>query len=712
MGQSTRVSKKLHHAFAAATVLLLFTVLSGAAAVAAPSPPAPPAASVAVHPDINRNVKASLAGHRHRPVCALALPGRASCNSVKDVDVSGPLATATTVPFGYAPTDLQAAYRLPAATAGTGMTVAVVDAYDDPTAEADLATYRAKYGLPPCTAASGCLAKVDQRGGTAYPAADAGWTEEISLDLDMVSAACPLCSILLVEADTAAVTDLGAAVNTAVSKGAVAVSNSYGIASSSSDTSFDSFYNHPGVAITASAGDKGYGADFPAASAYVTAVGGTSLSRDGSARGWSESAWSGTGSGCSYHAPKPAWQSDTGCATRTVTDVSAVADPATGVAVYDTAGGWMVMGGTSASAPLIAAIYAMAGTPAAGSYPAQFPYAHSGQLNDVTAGSNGSCAAAYLCSGTAGYDGPTGLGTPSGVGAFAAPSATPSPSPSATPSPSPSPTPSPSPSPKPSPSPSPSPTPKPSPSPTPVHAITSAADTVYADSSGRLFDVPAPGGLKSGPARRIGTGFYSIRDLHVTDWNSDGILDLLVQWKSGRVSVYLGNSTGLGYGPVIATQGWQGVTLTVGTWSASARYPWLVGTNSAGGLYYWANRRGTTVDTAVRIGTGWTGLKITQLDFDADGRADLLVRRSSGAMLLYRGNGSGAIISETRRVIGTGWQGFDTLSPVPGFASPGSRGLIARNAATGTRYYYPVLTGRWGTRVTLAGQWKYLAIAD
>jgi hypothetical protein len=686
MGQSTQVSKKLHHAFAVITALLLFAVFSGAAAVAAPSPPASPGASVAVHPDSHRNVKAALAGHRHQHVCGAATRGRASCSSIRDLDVSGPLATATTVPLGYAPTDLQAAYKLPAATAGTGKTVAVVDAFDDPTAEADLAAYRAKYGLPACTAASGCFTKVGQRGGTGYPAADPGWTKEISLDLDMVSAACPLCSILLVEADTDDVADLGAAVNTAVSKGAVAVSNSYGVASSGSDASFDSFYNHPGVAVTASAGDNGYGADFPAASAYVTAVGGTTLSRDGSARGWSESAWSGTGSGCSYGAAKPAWQSDTGCATRTVTDVAAVADPATGVAVYDTADGWMVLGGTSASAPLIAAIYAMAGTPAAGSYPAQFPYSHAAQLNDVTTGSNGSCIVAYLCSSDAGYDGPTGLGTPSGVLAFAAQTQ-------------------PTPSPNPSPSRSPTPTP-------PVHAITSAADTVYADSSGRLFDVPATGGLKSGPARRIGTGFYSIRDMHVTDWNSDGILDLLVQWKSGRVSVYLGNSKGLGYGPVIATQGWQGVTLTVGKWATSARYPWLVGTNSAGGLYYWANRRGTTVDTAVRIGTDWTGLKITQLDFDADGRADLLVRRTNGAMLLYRGNGTAGIISEARRAIGSGWQGFDTLSPVPGFAAPGSRGLIARNATTGTRYYYPVYPGRWGARVTLAGNWKDLAIAD
>ncbi|MCU6481051.1 hypothetical protein [Arthrobacter sp. A2-55] len=672
---------------------LVAIVLSGYAWTAAgaqtPAPPGPSAPSVAVHPDSHRNVTRSLAGHRHQAVCAPATRGHASCDAVKDLDVGGPLASASTVPYGYAPSDLQAAYKLPAATAGAGVTVAVVDAYDDPTAESDLAAYRAKFGLPGCTASNGCFAKVDQRGGAAYPHADAGWSTEISLDLDMVSAACPLCNILLVEADTTSIADLGAAVNMAVAKGAVAVSNSYGTPSSSLDSSFDGYYNHPGVAVTASAGDTGYGAEYPAASAYVTAVGGTSLSRDASARGWAESAWSGSGSGCSYASTKPAWQADAGCTTRTVTDVSAVADPGTGLAVYSAATGWTVVGGTSASAPLIAAVYAMAGVPPSGSNPAQFPYLHAGQLNDVVTGSNGSCSGAYLCSSTVGYDGPTGLGTPAGVSAFAGGAAQPTPTPTPTPSPTPTPVPSP-----------------------PVHAITSLADTVYANPSGLLFDVPAAGAEKSGPARQIGHGFTNIRDMHVTDWNSDGVLDLLVQWNSGRVNVYLGAGGGLAYGPVIASQGWQGVTLTVGKWSTKAPYPWLVGTNSAGGLYYWANPHGTTVQTAVKIGNGWTGLKITQLDFDADGRPDLLVRQTSGAMLLYRGNGTGQIVYETRRVIGSGWQGYDALSPVFGFARPGSRGLVARNISTGTRYYYPVYTGYWGPRIALSGNWQKLTLAD
>ncbi len=680
----TRTGPLVRGVIAGVVLSLSVGLLAVGGALAATPPPSAAPQAVAVHPDVNRNVKASLAGHKSTAVCPPARPGHASCNSVRDEFVGGPLASPAAVPLGYAPTDLQAAYKLPSGTAGSGMRVAVVDAMDDPTAEADLGVYRAKYGLPACTTTNGCFTRIDQRGGTAYPPADTGWSQEISLDLDVVSAACPLCNILLVEADSSSLSDLGTAVNMAVTKGAVAVSNSYGAASTSDDTSFDGYFNHPGVAITASSGDNGYGADYPAASQFVTAVGGTSLVKDSSARGWSEAAWSGTGGGCSTASAKPAWQTDTGCTTKTISDVSAVADPQTGIAVYYAANGWMVLGGTSASSPLIAATYALAGRPDPGTAPAGFPYSRPGQLNDVTSGSSGTCTVAYLCSGEAGYDGPTGLGTPSGVGAFTN---------------------------KPMPSPSPTPSPTPSPSP-PPRAITSAADTVYADSSGRLFDVPATGGGTLGSPRQIGNGFSNIKDMHVTDWNSDGIADLLVQWNSGRVSVYLGSGGGLAYGPVIATQGWAGITLTVGKWSKAAPYPWLVGTNAAGGLYYWANRHGTAVDAAVQIGRGWTGLKITQLDFDGDGNQDLLVRTTAGTLLLYRGNGAGQVVSETRRTIGSGWQGFDSLDPVPGFTGTGSRGLTARNTGTGLRYYYPIHNGTWGARVVLGGSWKGLTLAD
>jgi subtilase family serine protease len=344
-----------------------------------------------------------------------------------------PKAADATTPSGYGPTDLQSAYGLTSAASsgGSGETIAIVDAYNDPNAEADLATYRSYYGLSACTTANGCFKKVSQTGSTtSLPSSDTGWAEEISLDLDMASAICPNCNILLVEATSATMANLGTAVNRAVTLGAKYVSNSYGGSESSSDTSYDSsYFNHAGVAITVSAGDSGYGAEYPAASRYVTAVGGTALSKSTSTtRGWTETVWKtssteGTGSGCSSYDTKPTWQTDTGCTKRTISDVSAVADPATGVSVYDSYGitaGWYTFGGTSASSPIIAGVYALAGTPSSSSYPASFPYAAAGTsaLNDVTSGNNGSCTTTYLCTAQSGYDGPTGWGTPEGVSAF------------------------------------------------------------------------------------------------------------------------------------------------------------------------------------------------------------------------------------------------------------------------------------------------------
>ncbi|MCD7445473.1 S53 family peptidase [Streptomyces lincolnensis] len=338
---------------------------------------------------------------------------------------------ASATPTGYGPSDLRSAYGLTSASTsgGSGQTIAIVDAYDDPNAEADLATYRSYYGLSACTTANGCFKKVSQTGSTtSLPTADSGWAGEISLDVDMASAIAPNAKILLVEANSSSMADLGTAVNEAVKLGAKFVSNSYGGGESSSDTSYDSsYFNHPGVAITVSAGDAGYGAEYPAASKYVTAVGGTKLSKSSTTRGWTESVWNtssteGTGSGCSAYDAKPTWQTDTSCTKRMIADVSAVADPATGVSVYDTYGsdgtGWNTYGGTSASAPIIAAVYALAGTPSSSSYPAQFPYQHTSSLNDVTSGSNGTCSTSYFCTATTGYDGPTGLGTPAGTTAF------------------------------------------------------------------------------------------------------------------------------------------------------------------------------------------------------------------------------------------------------------------------------------------------------
>ena len=346
-------------------------------------------------------------------------------------------------PTGYGPTDLQSAYNLTAASGsgGLGQTVAVVDAYDDPNAAADLAVYRTQYSLPACNTGTGagCVTKVNEQGQPSPlpspdPTQGAAWAKEISLDLDMVSAICPNCRILLVEASTNGLGDLGTADNTAVTLGAKFVANSWNGAEFSSESYYDNVYfNHPGVAITFASGDSGYATGWPSASQYVTSVGGTTLTPV-TGGGWSETAWSGTGSGCTSADPKPSWQTadDTspgGCLNRTQNDVAAVADPTTGVASYDTYGtstpGWSDVGGTSVGAPIIASVYALAGTPVAGTYPASYPYLYGGTgLNDVTSGSNGSCEPdrQYLCNAETGYDGPTGLGTPNGTSAFAVPS--------------------------------------------------------------------------------------------------------------------------------------------------------------------------------------------------------------------------------------------------------------------------------------------------
>jgi Carboxypeptidase regulatory-like domain/Kelch motif len=397
--------------------------LLGAIAVAVSGLQAP-AASAHPAPAADGGGEAS-----YRPVCGTPEPGRFACFAVRRTDLSAARGMRAAAPAGYGPGDLRSAYNLPA-DGGAGQTIAIVDAYDDPTAEADLAVYRAQFGVPACTAADGCFTKVDQRGGTDYPAPDADWAGEISLDLDMVSATAPNAHILLVEGDDPSGDNLGAAVDTAVALGAKYVSNSYGTdyrggAGSGEDpsqtTDLDAHYDHPGVAVVASSGDYAYGVAYPAASQFVTSVGGTSLTRDGSsARGWSEAAWAKAGSGCSLYEPKPAFQQDTGCAHRAVADVSAVADPATGVAVYQTYGntGWGVFGGTSVSSPIIASVYADAATPVAGTYPNAYPYANRAGLNDVTTGSNGGCDPSYLCRAAEGYDGPTGLGTPNGLQSF------------------------------------------------------------------------------------------------------------------------------------------------------------------------------------------------------------------------------------------------------------------------------------------------------
>jgi subtilase family serine protease len=355
----------------------------------------------------------SSAGVSVRAVCGPVPLGHARCFALT-VDGSAQPFAAT--PSGYGPADLQSAYKLPSTTAGAGQTVAIVDAFDDPTAESDLAQYRSAYGLPPCTTANGCFRKVNQTGGTLYPPPSPDWALEISLDLDMASAICPNCRILLVESNTNLNTDLYTAEDTAAALGANTISNSWGGGESSAQTAADVHFDHPGVAITASSGDDGYGVSYPAASRFVTAVGGTALTPSSSSRGWSETAWTGAGSGCSAYDAKPSWQTNPGCSRRTVADVSSVADPNTGVAVLY-AGLWFTVGGTSASSPIIASVYALAGNASTVTY-GSYPYSHTSGLFDVTAGTNGTCSPAYLCTAQAGFDGPTGLGTPNGVSGF------------------------------------------------------------------------------------------------------------------------------------------------------------------------------------------------------------------------------------------------------------------------------------------------------
>ncbi|MEU7097227.1 S53 family peptidase [Streptomyces longwoodensis] len=363
-------------------------------------------------------------------MCAAVAADPTKCRSgtQRRTDIEQRLASAlAAAPSGLSPANLHSAYNLPT-TAGSGMTVGIVNAYNDPNAESDLAAYRSTYGLSACTKANGCVRQVSQTGSTtSLPANDSGWAGEEMLDIDMVSAVCPNCNIILVEAvNSATMADLGAAENEAVALGAKFVSNSLGGGESSYQTSDDTaYFKHPGVAITVSSGDSAYSAEYPAISQYVTAVGGTALTTASNSRGWTESVWKtnsteGTGSGCSAYDPKPSWQTDTGCSKRMEADVSAVADPATGVAVYDTYGGsgWAVYGGTSASSPILASVYALAGTPGASDYPAKYPYSHTSNLYDVTSGNNGTCSPSYFCTATTGYDGPTGWGTPNGTAAF------------------------------------------------------------------------------------------------------------------------------------------------------------------------------------------------------------------------------------------------------------------------------------------------------
>jgi hypothetical protein len=414
-----------------------------------------PAAGLAATPTA---APASTSSQFAYPCGATFTPGRFHCLAIRNMAAHPTAKTvrpgAIPAGNGYGPSDLQAAYGLTAAADadGAGTTVAVVDAYDDPTAAADLVAYRSAAGLPALTA--GQFTVYNQEGQTSpLPAeapADDDWTVEESLDVDMVSAICPLCKIDLVEADND-LTSSGdlfiADVTAATTLGAKYITDSWGIPEASGENAVDPLvFSVPGVVYVAGAGDAGYagGMIYPAASPDVVSVGGTTLDTASNARGWTESAWYtpattttpvvGTGSGCSAYEPQPSWQASlsiitSACSKRVDNDVAADADPNTGAAIYDTSngnGGWEEFGGTSESSPIIAAVFALAGNSAnggsnGGNNAAESIYTNSADLNEVTASSNGTCTESVLCTATGAantYNGPTGWGTPDGLTAF------------------------------------------------------------------------------------------------------------------------------------------------------------------------------------------------------------------------------------------------------------------------------------------------------
>jgi len=450
-----------------------------------------------------------------KPVCQPATAHRAQCYAMRRVEVkegtpgarayevaAGARGGSSTIgpAGGLTPGDLGTAYGV-TTTGGTGQTVAVVDAYNDPDINTDLQTFDSQYGLATCSTSNGCLTVLNETGGTTLPANDTtGWSVEETLDVEAVHSVCQGCNIILLEANSQSPADLATAVNTAATTlDATEISNSYGFPESTATTSDVAAYNHPGVVITASTGDDGYydfdylgeaspspynQDNFPAAFNTVIAVGGTSLYLSQTGTRQSETVWNDDGpkdyweqnfgeplgaggGGCSTTISAQKWQtklsvwSSTGCGTfRSEADIAADADYLTGLDIYDTyscasgciSSGWITVGGTSLSSPIISSLFALAGGAQGVNYPALTLYGHLGStsLYDVTTGGNGYCdgeGAAQCgdwnlagdgildcdypktgstpsvgdraCDALKGYDGPTGVGTPQGLGAFA-----------------------------------------------------------------------------------------------------------------------------------------------------------------------------------------------------------------------------------------------------------------------------------------------------
>jgi subtilase family serine protease len=323
---------------------------------------------------------------------------------------------ASTSPTGLSPATIKSAYNFPtSSTAGAGKTIAIVDAYDDPTAEADLGVFSSQYGLPPCTTATGCFQKLNQTGGTNYPRTDSGWALEISLDVQWAHAIAPGAKILLVEASSNSFTNLLAAEDYAKSHAPYA-SNSWGGSEFSGENTSDSHFAQSGVSFFVSSGDAGLPAEYPSASPNVISVGGTTLHFTNGVFS-SETGWSSGGGGCSAYETATSAQANfsqygqVNCAGKRATpDVSLDADPASGVSVYDSTRyqgqhGWFTIGGTSVSSPMWAARSADAGAVVNSAY----VYGGSIAYRDITSGSNGaSCLVGYdLCTGRGSWIGTT-----------------------------------------------------------------------------------------------------------------------------------------------------------------------------------------------------------------------------------------------------------------------------------------------------------------
>jgi subtilase family serine protease len=397
-----------------------FLVAIGMLGMLAVAVPATQAAAAAASPGVH-----------YKNVCGISRSSTyAECFALVRTDANGHTLVSPTV-SGYGPSQFHSGYNLPTTVVGKHI-IAIVDAYANPNVLANLNTYNAQFGLPATpkcskTHKTACLAVRNQNGQkTPLPAGDTGWGLEIALDVQVAHAICQNCRINLYEANSNSFANLATAVNTAASQGAEAISNSYG--AYLNDCGTQSAYNHPKVAVTVSAGDSGFGVACPANQNTVVSVGGTTLNLNNDGSYNSESVWNGTGSGCSTVISAQSFQTSAsnwaaiGCGTkRGMTDVSAVADPNTGAAVYDTygQGGWLVVGGTSLSSPLIAGVYVLAQNVSTWNYPAQSVYLAPGSLHDVTTGANGSCPAHPLqCHAGVGYDLPTGIGTPNGLGGF------------------------------------------------------------------------------------------------------------------------------------------------------------------------------------------------------------------------------------------------------------------------------------------------------